>query len=256
MNAGQGLSIAIVIFLIGRPGRPAWLPSRRQRTLLAVGLTVGQVIYIVIAVKSSVSAHRGRPRSFDREQALHAALRVFREHGFEGTSMSHLQEALGGLSPPSIYAAFGSKEQLFKEATELYVAALRAAIEPEMAKATTARDAISTLLRCAVVSSTESGEPRGCLLVQGAITCSASSEGVQQYLHGFRVEEQRSMLKRLKAAVTSGELPTGTNVQAMTQFYTTFVRGIAIQARDGATRASLMEAVDCAMAAWDSFTRK
>src|SRR5213078_3060657 len=107
----------------------------------------------------------------------------------------------------------------------------RAAIEPEMAKATTARDAINTLLRCAVVGSTESGEPRGCLLVQGAITCSASSESVQQYLHGFRLEEQRTIAKRLKAGVASGELPAGTNVQAMTQFYTTFVRGIAIQAR-------------------------
>jgi len=170
--------------------------------------------------------------------------------------MSHLQEALGGLSPPSIYAAFGSKEQLFKEATELYVAARRSASEHEMAQATTARDAINSLLRCAVIGSTESGEPRGCLLVQGAMTCSASSEGVQQYLHSLRVEEQRAISKRLKAGVANGELPAGINVQAMTQFYTTFVRGIAIQARDGATRASLMDAVDCAMAVWDSFTKK
>jgi len=169
--------------------------------------------------------------------------------------MSHLQEALGGLSPPSIYAAFGSKEQLFKEATELYVAARRSAAEPQLAKAATARDAIDTTLRCAVMGSTEAGEPRGCLLVQGAITCSASGEGVQQFLHDFRTEEQRAILRRLKAAVTSGELPARTNVQAMTQFYTTFARGIAVQARDGATRASLMEAVDCAMAAWDSFIK-
>lgn len=170
--------------------------------------------------------------------------------------MTHLQEALGGLSPPSIYAAFGSKEQLFKEATELYVAARRSATEQEIAHAGTARDAIKTLLRCAVAGSTESGEPRGCLLVQSAIACSASSEGVQEYLHGLRADEQRAISKRLKAGVASGELPAGTNVQAMTQFYTTFVRGIAVQARDGATRASLMEAVDCAMAVWDSFTTK
>jgi len=170
--------------------------------------------------------------------------------------MSHLQEALGGLSPPSIYAAFGSKEQLFKEATDLYVATRRSAAEPEMARATTARDAIGTMLRCAVKGSTEPGEPRGCLLVQSAITCSASGEGVQQYLQGFRVEEQRAILKRLKAGVASGELPASTNVQAMAQFYTTFARGIAIQARDGATRAALMEAVECAMAAWDSLIKK
>jgi len=169
--------------------------------------------------------------------------------------MSHLQEALGGLSPPSIYAAFGSKEQLFKEATDLYVATRRSAAEREMAQATTARAAIETTLRCAVMGSTESGEPRGCLLVQSAITCSASGEGVQQYLQGFRVEEQRAILKRLKAGVASGELPASTNVQAMAQFYTTFARGIAIQARDGATRAALMDAVGCAMAAWDALIK-
>jgi AcrR family transcriptional regulator len=209
----------------------------------------------VITVESSGSVRRGRPRSFDRDQALRAALRVFREHGYEGTSMSHLQEALGGLSPPSIYAAFGSKEQLFREATNLYVATRRSMAERQMASATTAREAIEATLRCAVMGSTESGEPRGCLLVQSAITCSASGEGVQQYLRSFRVEEQRTILKRLKAGVASGELPAGANVQAMAQFYTTFARGIAIQARDGATRAALMDAVDCAMAAWDSLIK-
>ena len=170
--------------------------------------------------------------------------------------MSHLQEALGGLSPPSIYAAFGSKEQLFKEATEFYVATRQAAAQRETANATTVKDAIEAMLRCAVKGSTESGEPRGCLLVQGAITCSASSEGVQLYLHDLRAEGHRTMLKRLKTGVASGELPAGTNVQAMALFYTTFAHGIAIQARDGASRASLMGAVDCAMAAWDSLTKK
>lgn len=206
----------------------------------------------MITVESPDPVRRGRPRSFDREQALRAALRVFRENGYEGTSLSHLQEALGGLSPPSIYAAFGSKEQLFKEATELYVASRRASAEREMAGVTTARETIAAMLRCAVLGSTETGEPRGCLLVQGAITCSASGEGVQKYLHDLRVEEQRAILKRLKAGVASGELPAGTDVQAMAQFYTTFARGIAVQARDGATRTSLMAAVDCAMGAWDS----
>jgi AcrR family transcriptional regulator len=211
---------------------------------------------ILLAMKSSEPARRGRPRSFDRQQALCAALRVFREHGYEGTSMSDLQEALGGLSPPSIYAAFGSKEQLFKEATELYVSTIRAAAERAMADATTTKEAIAATLRSAVNASTESGEPRGCLLVQGAIACSESSEGVQQYLHDLRVESHRAMLKRLKTAVANGELPAGTNVQAVAQFYMTFAHGVSIQARDGASRASLMAAVDCAMGAWDSLTER
>jgi AcrR family transcriptional regulator len=170
--------------------------------------------------------------------------------------MSHLQEALGGLSPPSIYAAFGSKEQLFKEAVELYVSARRSEAERKMTSVTTVRDTIETMLRCAVAGSTEPGEPRGCLLVQGAIACSTSSEGVQEYLRSFRLEEQRAIGAHLKKGVSTGELPPGTNVQAMTQFYTTFARGIAVQARDGASVASLMSAVDCAMAAWDSFIKR
>jgi AcrR family transcriptional regulator len=203
-------------------------------------------------MKSPEPARRGRPRSFDRQQALCAALRVFREHGYEGTSMTDLQEALGGLSPPSIYAAFGSKEQLFKEATDLYVATLRSAAERAMADAATTKAAIEAALRSAVVASTKAGEPRGCLLVQGAMTCSNSSESVQHYLHDLRVESHRAMLKRLKTGVASGELPARTDVQAMAQFYMTFAHGVSIQARDGASRASLMAAVDCAMAAWDS----
>lgn len=203
-------------------------------------------------MKSSEPARRGRPRSFDRQQALCAALRVFREHGYEGTSMSDLQEALGGLSPPSIYAAFGSKEQLFKEATDLYVSTLRSAAERAMAEATTTKAAIEVALRSAVIASTKSGEPRGCLLVQGAMTCSPSSESVQQYLHDLRIENHRAMLERLKAGVTSGELPARSDVKAIAQFYTTFAHGISIQATDGATRPSLMAAVDCAMAAWDA----
>ena len=206
-------------------------------------------------MEASTPGGRGRPRSFDRQQALCAALRVFREHGYEGTSLADLQKALGGLSPPSIYAAFGSKEQLFKEATEHYHSALRAAAGRAMADATTTKAAIEAMLRCAVVASTESGEPRGCLLVQGAITCSESNASVQEFLHDRRKESYRAFLKRLKAAIASGELPARTDAAAIAQFYTTFAHGISIQARDGASRASLMAAVDCAMAAWDSLAR-
>jgi AcrR family transcriptional regulator len=203
-------------------------------------------------METSGSGRRGRPRSFDRQQALCAALRVFREHGYEGTSLTDLQEALGGLSPPSIYAAFGSKEQLFKEATDLYHATLRSAAGRAMADATTTKAAVEATLRCAVVASTESGEPRGCLLVQGAMTCSDSSAGVQGYLHDLRKESYRAILKLLKAGIASGELSTRTDAPAVAQFYTAFAHGISIQARDGASRVSLMAAVDCAIAAWDS----
>lgn len=205
--------------------------------------------------RDSPPARRGRPRSFDRQEALCAALRVFRERGYEGTSMADLQQALGGLSPPSLYSAFGSKEEFFKEAVDLY----RKRIGDKLARAVeAARDtkaAIEAMLRSAVTSTTEPGEPRGCLIVQGAIVCSPSSEGVEQYLHELRLETHRIVSARLKAGVADGDIPAGADVTALASFYTTLLHGIAIQARDGASRASLLAAVDCAMAAWESLVR-
>lgn len=206
-------------------------------------------------MKSETAPSRGpgRPRSFDRQKALCAALRIFRERGYEGTSMSDLQKALGGLSPPSIYAAFGSKEDLFKEAVDVYVKQMRGRVERALDAADT-RAAIEGLLRSAVLNTTEVEEPRGCLLVQGALACSPSGKGVQEFLHQHRQETHRTLMKRLKAGVTAGDVPAHTDVAAVASFYTTLIHGISIQARDGVTRAALTAAVDCAMAAWDSLT--
>src|SRR5688572_433865 len=105
---------------------------------------------IVSAMKATPSRPRGRPRSFDRQEALCAALRVVREQGFEGTSISDLQAALGDISPPSLYAAFGSKEELFKEAVELYIGRNRPAAERALSEAPTTKAAIEGLLRAVV----------------------------------------------------------------------------------------------------------
>ncbi len=169
--------------------------------------------------------------------------------------MADLQEAMGGLSPPSIYAAFGSKEELFKEAVELYRSKVAAPTGRALVEAPTAKEAIEGMLRGAVMAATEAGEPRGCLVVQGAITCSPSSEAVQEYLQEVRAEGLRAVTKRLKAGVAAGDLPKKADVNALAIFYTTLAHGIAIQARDGASRGSLMSAVDRAMAAWDVLVR-
>jgi AcrR family transcriptional regulator len=166
--------------------------------------------------------------------------------------MADLQKALGGLTPPSLYAAFGSKEALFKEAVELYRSRFGAITGRALAEATTTKDAIHAMMRAAVLATTEPGEPRGCLLVQGAIACSPSSEDVQQYLHELRLETQRMVAMRLKAGLAAGDLPARTDVAALASFYTTLAHGLAVRARDGASRASLLAAVDWAEAAWDA----
>jgi AcrR family transcriptional regulator len=199
---------------------------------------------------------RGRPRSFDRDKALQAAVRVFRERGYDGATMADLQEAMGGISPPSLYAAFGSKEELFKEAVSAYVASTgeagRCALE---ATDLTTREAIEQVMRANVAAITKTGEPHGCMLVLGALNCTAEhaeSANASEHLHRIRLATHRSIVQRIKRGVREGDVPRGTEVDGLAMFVTTFLNGLSVQARDGASRAALNAAVDRAMRAWDA----
>ena len=192
---------------------------------------------------------RGRPREFDRAEALRAALAVFREQGYEGTTLAELQSAMGGISPPSLYAAFGSKEGLFKEAVALYRETVSADIARALVEGPTARDAIRGMLRSSVAAFTKAGEPRGCLLVLGAINCTRAGDA-HEHLRDVRRAARQGLTRRLKQGVEEGDVPASVDVSALASFYTTVLFGISIQARDGASRDSLMATVDCAMSAW------
>jgi AcrR family transcriptional regulator len=198
---------------------------------------------------------RGRPREFDREKALLAALRVFRERGYEGTSLAELQEAMGGISPPSVYAAFGSKEELFKETVSMYVKSTGQAGRLALEGASTTRDAIERFLRASVDAITKAGEPRGCMLVLCALNCTAkdaAGAAASEHVHALRVEAQRGILARIKRGVREGDLPRETHAESLATFVTTVAHGLSIQARDGVSRAALNRAVDHAMLAWDA----
>lgn len=201
--------------------------------------------------KSGVVTPRGRPRSFDRDQALRRALSLFRERGYEGATLADLQAAMGGIAAPSLYAAFGSKEQLFREAVDLYCRTVAAPGRLALAGGATAREAIELTLRAAVDAACTPGEPRGCLLSLGAVNCTRAGDGVREHLHDIRTAAQRAIARRLKRGVDDGDLPKGAPVAAMASFYTTVLRGLSFQARDGASRRALMAAVDGAMAAWE-----
>jgi AcrR family transcriptional regulator len=207
-------------------------------------------------MKPAVRRARGRPRSFDRDKALLAAVRVFRERGYQGTTLADLQEAMGGLSPPSLYAAFGSKEALFKEAVSAYLQSSgqggRSALEDA---ALSTREAIEGILRSSVAAMAKTGEPRGCMLVLGALNCTsddAEGAAASEHLHRIRVGSYRAIADRIRRGIREGDVPVGADVEGLTAFVTALVNGLSVLARDGTSKNALNAAVDRAMRAWDA----
>lgn len=201
-----------------------------------------------------VVARRGRPSSFDRAEAVERAMELFWARGYEGVTLEDLLDAMGGIKPPSFYNAFGSKEALFKEAADLYVSRYGQPIVRGLQEATTAREAVESMLRISAECSSLPGKPRGCMMVLGAMNCSAASKAPQEYLRAIRQRAPKVIRQRLDRAVAEGELARDLDTAAIAAFYATVIHGIAVRAGDGATRAALMAAADGAMAAWDSLT--
>ncbi|MCB2255992.1 TetR/AcrR family transcriptional regulator [Pseudomonas chlororaphis] len=193
----------------------------------------------------------GRPREFDRNQALYKARDVFWQRGFEATSMSDLVEALG-IASARIYAAFGSKEALFREAVELYEAGEGAFADAALGEAISARDAIERMLREAVELYTQPDRPLGCMVVSSATNCSADNDSVREWLAEHRRARTHSIIERLEQAVRAGELPKRTDVTSLGDCYATVLHGLSVQARDGIGRARLLAMIPMAMAAFDA----
>jgi AcrR family transcriptional regulator len=193
-------------------------------------------------------ATSGRPREFDRDTALHAAMLVFWQKGFLATSMNDLCEAMG-IRSPSLYAAFGSKEALYMEAVERYNAAANSLIWDHIADGSTAKDGVrSVLLAAAEVLPGSKDIPSGCMVNLAA--GDGCAEPIAKTVKSARHGGLRAFRSGIKRAVASGELPRSTNVDRLSRFYLGVVQGMAIQARDGATRAELAGMAEVAMGAW------
>ena len=195
---------------------------------------------------------RGRPRSFDRQVALDQAMHVFWKKGFSGASMSDLTAAMG-IASPSLYAAFGSKEGLYREAIDDYVA-LHADEFWDVMTAKTARESIEGLLRNAARAFTNRDAACGCLVMQTAAETGELSAELTASLCDLRASGAREFAGRLRKGIEDGDVADGTDVRAVADFYATIHKGLSLSARGGAGRAELDSVVTSAMAAWDPLT--
>ncbi len=192
---------------------------------------------------------RGRPREFNREKGLRRAMRLFWKLGYEATSMADLRASLG-ITQASLYAAYGNKEALFREAVDLYVQTDGNTTTRALSRPGKARDAIHAMLQDAVDAFTAHGAPGGCLLVLGAANCTVQNRAVQDHLASLRQGTLETITRRLELAQHEGELSTNLSMANLAAYYAMVLHGLSLPARDGASRKDLTEIVNLAMAVW------
>ncbi len=198
-------------------------------------------------------AARGRPREFDRTAVLTRAMALFWERGYEGTSMTDLTSAMD-IGVTSLYAAFGSKDCLFREAVEYYLQTVGAQIWNAVTAADTAYGAVEAYLMATARAFTQGGCPAGCLLVLSALHTNSATEALRADLVDKREQTTQELAQCLAQGLETGEIPFDADILSIARFYVTVQQGMSIQARDGADRAALERIARSALAAWQALT--
>jgi len=181
----------------------------------------------------------GRPRTFDRDTALDQAMEVFWRHGYEGATIAQLTEVMG-INPPSLYAAFGSKEALLKAALDRYTARREAWME-EVLSAPTAREVTSRMLMGVAEKQTDPSNPPGCLLVQGGLACGSGSANVPFELATRRAQTEEQLHQRFARAKDEGDLAEGADPAALARYVSAVITGMSVMASSGADREALAQ---------------
>ena len=194
-------------------------------------------------------ASRGRPREFDTELALGAALRVFWAKGYEGASLSDLTDEMG-ITRPSLYAAFGNKEALFRQALDLYERDKLTYIGDAI-KAPTARDVAERLLMGSVDAAT-TGDCKGCMGVIASVACQSVEPSIRDDVNARAESSRRAIIARMQQAIDAGEFRVAAEAEAIARYLLAIMQGISVQAQSGASRDELLQVADSALLSWPS----
>lgn len=192
---------------------------------------------------------RGRPRKYDRDKALHSAMTVFWGQGYEGAQLSDLMSAMG-VSPPTFYAAFESKEALYREALALYLRTAGALAAKVLCEADTPRDGVEAMLMAGADAALASPSAGGCMVSLGLVNSSLRHTHLRDHVVGVRVATTTLIRQRLEEAVRHGDLSVEEDLTALSEFYSAVLRSLSLLAQDGASRDTLVRVVTTAMRAW------
>lgn len=199
-------------------------------------------------------AQMGRPRTFDRQAAVEQAMFLFWQQGYESTSLSQLKASLGGgISAPSFYAAFGSKEALFREAAQCYLDTFARVTECLWDDSLAPRAAIELALRQSASMQSEPGHPSGCMVALGCMSAPTTEHAaVAAPLTQSRARTRAGFVRCVERGMASGDLPGDMDAVALASVFDSFLSGVAIQARDGVGYAVFDSAITQIMRVWDA----
>lgn len=196
--------------------------------------------------KESLPRRRGRPPAFDRNDVLEKAAETFWRLGYEGASIADLTAAMG-ITPQSLYAAFTSKADLYREALAWY----QANIGASTARALEESDVVTALARVLRESAhefTKPGYPHGCMVSTAVLTCAVENEPVARHVSSLRNETLDVIKARIERGVAEGQLKQATDAAALARFVGAMIQGMSVQAQDGASKSALSAMAGLAIA--------
>jgi AcrR family transcriptional regulator len=191
---------------------------------------------------------RGRQPTFDRDEALDTALDLFWRHGYDGVSIADLTGAMG-IAAASLYHAFGSKADLYREVLRRYGSGGSISLE-EIANAPSSFEAVRRMIDGGIAAVTTPGKPLGCMVSSGMLMTSPENAGLAAELKAIRTASRKALERRIARDIKAGVLPAATDAAALARFFATVLQGLSVQALDGATATELRSVAAAALRAW------